>query len=128
MFNISLVWLLGFAPRHPLRRPQSCTAAKPPSVDHELAVQAAACRRGRRFRRSSGLNDNCLPEPVLAIYEPAILPTLEKAKLSGYSLICFCAMFRSSHGSGSAGELLNVNDPKEYREFRRSYVKAGRKD
>ena len=61
-----------------------------------------------------------LPEPVLAIYEPAILSVLEKAKASGrYSLMLLRDVPVHLIEAKNARELLNVNNVQEYREFQK---------
>jgi molybdenum cofactor guanylyltransferase len=59
-----------------------------------------------------------LPEPVLAIYEPAILPVLENAKAIGrYSLMLLRDVPIRLIEAEDAHELWNVNDADDYREF-----------
>jgi molybdopterin-guanine dinucleotide biosynthesis protein A len=58
------------------------------------------------------------PEPVLAIYEPAILPMLEGAKATGnYSLMLLRDVPVHLIEAEDAAELRNVNDGTDYREF-----------
>jgi molybdopterin-guanine dinucleotide biosynthesis protein A len=69
-----------------------------------------------RAQRPSGTPKTGLPEPVLAIYEPSILPTLERARLTGrYSLMLLRDMPVHLVEVENEVELLNINDPKEYR-------------
>ena len=55
-------------------------------------------------------------EPVLAIYEPAILPALQEARASGnYSLKLLSGLPVCLVETKDPKELLNVNEPEEYR-------------
>jgi molybdopterin-guanine dinucleotide biosynthesis protein A len=55
------------------------------------------------------------PEPVLAIYEPAILPTLRRRKAEGrYSLMLLLDLPHRLVEAGDPRELRNVNTPSDY--------------
>ena len=60
------------------------------------------------------------PEPVCAIYEPRILPVLQKAKAeTRYSLMLLRDVPTHLLEPERPEELQNINDPNEYRRLRR---------
>jgi molybdopterin-guanine dinucleotide biosynthesis protein A len=100
-----------------------------PCVTERTLQRLASSRDTSSFATAFRNPYSGLPEPVLAIYEPAILPLLNRAKLSGkYSLMLLCDVPVHLIEAESAGDLLNVNNPTEYREYRRTCGTAGRKD
>ena len=68
-----------------------------------------------------------LPEPVLAVYEPAILPMLESAKAAGkFSLMLLRDVPVHLIEAENAAELRNVNDADDYREFQEAFKRTTR--
>jgi molybdopterin-guanine dinucleotide biosynthesis protein A len=97
----------------------------PPGDSLRLVESRDASRCATEFRNPA----TGLPEPVLAIYQPAILPILERAKLTcRYSLMLLRDVPVHLIEAESVRELLNINDPNDYREYRPSYARVGRKD
>jgi molybdopterin-guanine dinucleotide biosynthesis protein A len=89
-----------------------------PCVTERTLLRLASLRDAMAYATAFRNPETGLPEPVLAIYEPAILPTLESARTSRkYSLMFLRDVPVHLIEAEDRRELWNVNDANDYREF-----------
>ncbi len=90
-----------------------------PNITTRTLSRLLARRDSRACATAYRNPSNGLPEPVLAIYEPSILPYLLEAKRTRrYSLMLLKDVPVRLVDAEAPAELANVNDPDGYRQLR----------
>ena len=94
-----------------------------PWIGRATLDRLIAARDPGMFATCYRIPDTDLPEPVCALYEPKILPVLQRAReQKRYSLMLLRDVPIRLVDPAEERELRGVNDPSEYRAARRGFL------